>query len=373
MIASRIFTLLICCVGLFCSSAHALVSCTDTPSPTAVAPQNGSDANRIAQLLAAKTPASQIASAPYAQYVSTVEAAWRAYEENVFKPLTIWSAREVHPAAGHVAFYPFSGPDLPTVLAIYPSAARIVLASDQYPLRYLDPFALKGAEQAGILLELGEAWTNFGQRGFFVTQELNRRGSGNNRFSLTPTMIMMAFAARLGYEIRSIQPICLDMASQTIRPITARDANWNSVRLSLRKDGRDLEVDYLQQDLSNHGLAKRPGVRLLIESLSKNPVLLKAASHLPQQPSFSILRDALLVRAPLVVQDETGLDYELMVPHFHIKLHGQFVGAHHLFREFTNPSLRQAYRDRNKELRPLDFKLGYEKAAGSAVQVAIRK
>lgn len=359
--------MLAACLSLLAVPAQALVSCKPEPG-IAAAPANGAEANRLARLLAGL--ATDVPGDEYPAFAATAHAGWLAYEQKYYQPLNAWATKEVRAPAGGIAFYPFSGPDLPSMQAVYPAAARLVMVSDQHALRYLDPLALKEPHRSRILKQMGEEWTNFGERGFFVTQELNRR-SGD--FQLTPTMMLMAFAARLGYEIRSIQPVCLEAADLTIRPIAARDARWNSVRLVLRKEGRDTVIDYLQQDLANRGLSSRSSLRGMIESFSKGPVLLKAASHLPQQPSFSQLNNAMLTHSPLIVQDETGIEYEALAKSFNVRLYGAYVKSHRLFREYTNPSLVTAYRERSQEVRPLNFSMGYLKEAGSAIQVATRK
>jgi hypothetical protein len=73
------------------------------------------------------------------------------------------------------------------------------------------------------------------------------------------------------------------------------------------------------------------------------------------------------------VQDETGLEYDAMDKDFSVRLYGEYVGAYHLFKEATNASLVKAYKARASDVRPLDFRLGYEKEAGSAIQIATRK
>jgi hypothetical protein len=362
----------LCCLGVFALPAHAIVTCTKADATASSVSSNATaDAPAVARLLAGVTSLEGAAGdTPAGEYVKAANEGWQAYVNTFAQPLRAWVAKEVRLDNAPSAFYPFSGPDLPSVLAIYPAASHHVLISDQYATRYFDPFSLKESEQGRILNELGESWARFGRLGFFLTQELNK--GGGHKYHLSPTMILMAFAVRLGYEVRAVSPTCLDTADLSIRPLDAKDARWGSVRLVLRKDGRDTVVDYVQMDLSNRGLRK-PGQRALVESLAKSPVLLKAASHLPQQSGFSILRNAVLASAPLVVQDETGLEYDEMAKKFNVRLYGEYVEAHHLFKEATNASLIKAYRNRAKEVRPLNFQLGYEKAAGSAIQVATRQ
>ncbi len=368
---SYICLALCCCLGLTALPAHALLTCSKNDAAAVTVPPNPA-ANTAARLLAAVAPGNEVASPAYPAYVTAAQEGWQSYVQRFRQPLGAWAAKEVR-ADARMVFYPFSGPDLPSLITFFPAASHYVLVSDQYANRYSDPFSFKESEQTAIAQALGEAWTSFGQRGFFVTQELNKQGGAGRRFEFTPSMILMAFSARLGYEVRSIQPVCLDAASSSVRPSTARGGRWASVRLELRKDGRDIVVDYLQQDLSNRGLAKHPEAKAFIESLAKAPVLLKAASHLPQQPVFSQVRNAILAHSPLVVQDETGIEYDTLAGGFNVRLYGEYVGAHRLFREFVNPSLIRAYKTRSGEVRPLDFKLGYEKEAGSAIQVATRR
>jgi hypothetical protein len=369
MKSTKLCFALLCCLGLFALPAQAIVTCHQTAAPAGNPPDT--EAPQIARLLAGMGRRSLSPDTQYGQYVTAVNEGWQAFMQNLGLPLYGWASRAVPRNAGQTVFYPFSGPDLPTLLAVYPAATHFVMISDQYATRYFDPFALNEPEQSRVVQALGESWTRFGRLGFFLTQDLNK--GGGQKYRLSPSMILMAFAVRLGYEVRSVRHICLDLADLVIRPLDAKDARWGSVRLELRKDGRDIVVDYLQQDLSDRGLANRPEVRALIESFAKGPVLLKAASHLPQKPGFSILRNAILTHSPLVVQDETGLEYDAMANHFNVQLYGVYVGAYRLFKEATNPSLVKAYQERAKDVRPLAFRLGYEKEAGSAIQVGTRK
>jgi hypothetical protein len=362
-----------CCLGLFIPSAHAIVVCANShPAAPAASPAND-PAPQVGRLLAGMLAQSEQTTPIFSQYASSANDGWNAYLQTFATPLRAWSAKEVRGREDATVFYPFSGPDLPTVMTIFPGAARYVLISDQYATPYYDPFALNESDRSQVVQALGDSWASFGRLGFFVTQELNK-GVGNSRkYRLSPSMILMAFATRLGYEIRAVRPTCLDAQTRSIRTNEAKAARWSSVRLDLRKDGRDVVVDYVQQDLSDHGLRKHPEAMALIEKLAHGPVLLKAASHLPQQPGFSLLVKSIADHTPLLVQDETGLEYAAMAKHFDVRLYGEYLGAHRLFKEATNRSLVQAYKERAKDVRPLNFQLGYQKEAGSAIQIGVRR
>jgi len=99
--------------------------------------------------------------------------------------------------------------------------------------------------------------------------------------------------------------------------------------------------------------------------------VLKAASHLPQDPEFTVLRDSILRNAPTVVQDETGIEYDMLAQQFAVRLYGRFTRPNSLFSAGLQGSLASAYRAGGAK--PLPFLFGYEKDAGPAVQVAVRR
>ena len=89
-------------------------------------------------------------------------------------------------------------------------------------------------------------------------------------------------------------------------------------------------------------------------------MLLKAASHLLQETYFSILRDILVAKAKMVIQDETGLNYTHLSQIGPVDLYGGFLYPHELFNRKKQESLAQAYKD-SKNIKPLPFAFSYNK------------
>jgi hypothetical protein len=130
-------------------------------------------------------------------------------------------------------------------------------------------------------------------------------------------------------------------------------------------------VDYVRLDLSDGWLEQVAVARKWVDRMAENPTLLKAASHHPQEPDFSIFRSSILRNAPTIVQDETGIEYGALAEFFTVRLYGRFTRPNPSFDRNFQRALAAAYRSA-ATVKSLPFRLGYEKNVGSALQVAIR-
>ena len=163
----------------------------------------------------------------------------------------------------------------------FPDADRYVLVSNE---KAEAPPRLEGnSRKEEYLAAMRKAWRFYGALGFFRTEDLEAMGIGM-------TGPLMAFSALLGYEIEAIDPIQLDPLGRDLASATS----WDSVRFTLRKGGRQVLVDYVRMDLRDGWLKQVARARQWIDDMAWNPVVLKAASHLPQDREFTILRDSIL-------------------------------------------------------------------------------
>lgn len=309
---------------------------------------------------------------PGNRYRATVGTAWDAYQSRIGKPAAAWAQQAIAYQGGTSVFYPFSGPDLVTVAELFPNARRYVLVAIQSARAPVDPAALPAQRRGAFYGKFSAEWQKFGTLGFFRTNDLDADARDQTtRIGVTP--ILMAFASRLGYEVAGVEPLAFDQATGDYRPAdpAAGDA-WGSVRLNLLRAGQATTVDYVCLDLSDHHLAAHEPERRWIEHMAASPVLLKAASHLLQNPTFAVLRGALLAHTPLVVQDDTGLDYRDLATIGPVTLYGRFVRVHQLFNRERQRSLAAAYREA-RAVAPLPFAFGYLKGADQrSLQVARR-
>jgi hypothetical protein len=296
-----------------------------------------------------------------------IQGSWSNYFTKMGKPMLSWSSNEVHSDAKKV-FYPFSGPDFTTLYQIYPQADHYVMSAQQRGERLVDLSQLSPSAASQTMEVLSSAWKSFGSDGFFVTEYLFKYIS-TNKVKIGATTLIASFAHLHQFSIQKIVPISID-SDGAVKELT-EDQSWDSVRFYLVKDNRPVILDYVRMDLSNDGMKDSPSHLAFFRESAKSPVLLKAASHLPQHKGFTMIRDEMLNNAPMVVQDETGLDYQPLNQQFNTVLYGSFVKAYKVFSTY-NTELAKAYKLRDDE-KKLPFRIGYFKDGNYALIVATRK
>lgn len=330
---------------------------------------------RVLAGMATSVPAGvPIPEAKIAEYARRATAHWHEYERRIGEPMQKWSSTELAPVVGGTVFYPFSGPDFATVHRMYPQANRYVLVAMQ---RAEAPPVLESATAADLASFMGrfaEAWKQFAQIGFFRTLDLDEEAKQQGLRAGTTTP-MIAFAVRSGFTVNSVEPIRIAQSGADIEPHPgprSERSTWNSVRITMQAGPRRVLLDYVRMNLSDASLDEHPGERIWVERMAAHPTMLKAASHLLQSARFAIVRDALLERAPSILQDETGIEYTALTNVFDVKLYGNFNKPHPLFNQEAQKALAQAYKTQTN-VKPLTFRVSYQRQPEANLQVANRK
>ena len=93
------------------------------------------DANDAARVIAgfpsSLNKVGKTESGPWRSYVKETSSYWNEYERRIGRAMRKWGCQELKRAEGVTVFYPFSGPDLPSVYQLFPDADRYVLVSMQ--------------------------------------------------------------------------------------------------------------------------------------------------------------------------------------------------------------------------------------------------
>lgn len=344
------------------------VAQTTEPSatPTAAKPSAAPPLQGKYQVSAATTSA----AFPFltAENKKLADESWAIYQKDHGLPIKEWAKSEVRFERTGTVFYPFSGPDFVTVNQLYPDADRYVMVAMQAAGEpaLLAPMSPERAQhfQTKFLRE----WKRFAYNAFFITAELEA-----DRFAKSAhigiTTILTTFALYTGYDVAELYPIAYDPASgQFIKA----QGPWNSVRLVLKKNGKTVALDYISLDLSDQNLLVNEPMRGWLSHMTQHPMLIKAASHLLQDGNFIVLRDMIIKNAPIVVQDETGVDYAQLKQIGNVQLYGGFSLPFEQFSPHKQQSLAQAYKQAT-DVKPIPFAFSYNKEhERRSVQIARR-
>lgn len=346
---------------------HALAQTAPSPATPSA------EIRDVATLLTGKTPASGL-PAPVRDnlkwniYTKEVENNWAEYTKKIGEPMVNWAKQHIS-TTDDTVFYPFSGPDFTTVYQLFPNAKRYVMVAMQHAGRPMDLGAHSPLITDQSLEQLTSAWKLYGVYGFFVTEYLERYYYASQG-KIGASTFLAIFLKLQGFEIESVQPIKV-AANGDVEVISSDTPLWNSVRFQATKNGQPIVLDYLRMDLSNEGLQKSPENFTFVQRMSAHPTLFKAASHLPQNSNFNMIAKSVLDHSPLVVQDETGLNYTALSQQFNSTLFGKFVVAHQAFQNY-HVDLARAYAQR-QDVQPLNFRVGYYKDGNYVLMVARRK
>ena len=102
------------------------------------------------------------------------------YQQRFAQPIRIWSQAYLTKVNYSTVFYPFSGPDVVTILSMFPRADYLVLVADQLPEYQVIQSPLEAAGttsefECGMLEQ-------FSQRGYYFTNDLIGKNGPKPRF-----------------------------------------------------------------------------------------------------------------------------------------------------------------------------------------------
>lgn len=329
--------------------------------------------NRAAALLAGKVlPGTELPehlqnNESWKSFANLTAQNWDQYSKAMGTPMKSWAATEIKNDQKTV-FYPFSGPDFTTLYQLFPNQDYYIMSALQPAEKLVDLSSLSAKSTNLTIDVLSSAWKSFGHDGFFVTEYLYKYLS-TNQARIGATSLIATFLSLQNFSIQKIVPI---QVTEQGKIEELNDAErWMSVRFYLKKDGRPVVLDYVRMDLSDQGFKDAPGNAIFFTESSKNPMVFKAASHLPQHGHFTFVAKTVVENAPMIVQDETGIGYGKLSQYYDTTLYGDFVKAYKVFSSF-NRELADAYKERSDE-KPLPFRVGYFKGGTYAMIVAKRK
>lgn len=249
-------------------------------------------------------------------------------------PLRAWAQAHLAPRRPvTTVFYPFGGPDFCLPHALFPQAREFILVGVE-PCAWPEGFDLDFAATVA-------AARHYLDFSYFITKDL--RASIHTLGGAGVLPLLLVQIARCGLAVLKIEPLGADARGVVV---TFGDA------------ARPQRLTYVQQDLRDGHWAAGHGLHGRLAAAGELAVFVKSASYLLHEAPFEALRRVIRERAALVVQDPSGVPYELLRSWgWTVDLFGCFTRDIPVFSRYDQPALAAAYRSRASE--PLGFGIGY--------------
>ena len=265
----------------------------EAPQPTLPGSHLDADALlRTARLLAGLDGGE--GAEPWASHAPAMESLWNEVESRHLAAMGNWAEGALGNVGDHglPVFYPFGGPDLPSVQQFFPNASAFVLVGLEPPgsLPLLDTIAPESLD--GELERLRSGFENLAEKGYFVAKHMESDFSATHLDGFLPVLYISL--ARSGHVPTSVQ--FFDLADDgslhpldTVTPETARSVEivFQAVGDDGQTTGAPRSLFYFAQDLSNQGLSESPGFGSFVANLGPQNVYMKAAMYLPHTEDFS--------------------------------------------------------------------------------------
>ena len=294
------------------------------------------NANDAARFLAGLPVGGDSALAPlmqdpaWKQHAGYFNTAWSKLESRQLSKIRAWTGGNLRGRSSTV-FYMFSGPDFLYADAFFPGARNYVLCGIE-PVGTVPDVAKLALGPA--LYQVEGSLNSVLNYSFFQTKQMREDFSAAQLNGTVP--VLMVFLARSGKTVLNVTPV---------EPRGVRiDFNGGSLY-------------YFSVDLSN-GSVERSGLLGFCQKLGRGDSLLKSASYLPPAPGFSTICNFLLDQSDLIVEDDSGIPYNMFNPaQWQVRLYGVYQPPIDIFKQYFQPGLANAYAQSSPQA--LSFGIGY--------------
>src|SRR5215471_14161022 len=225
---------------------------------------------------------------------------WRKLQKRYLDRIDAWRGRALgNLAAPQVAFYPFGGPDTANLLAFYPEAKAYVIVGLE-PVGCI-PSNLQDYTPA-YFAELRSNLSSVVANGFFRTNEMGGNFKAGTVNGVLPLMLYVL--ARSGFAVEDVSQIGIGANAPQTKPESAGVA----IRFSDARHGART-LTYLACNLQNARLQRKPTTVKYLNDLPPAATLVKSASYLMHKPYFSNVRNLILAKSTVIVEDDSGIPY----------------------------------------------------------------
>ena len=391
----RYFISLLAGVGLFANlpsvaAADPSPGAAATPAPAVVSvvrpvPVGEQRAASVARMLAGLPPTlpahfELAQTREWREHRDIIQAGWAKVKQGRGSAMAHWRDASIGSTCGGsgTLLYPFSGPDFANAYVLFPGCRNYILFGLELPGALPDLEDLDRAAFGKLLGDVRVAVGDLVERNYFITSRMSRQLHTSQLRGVVPVVI--ASMALAGLEVRSVEPLTLtriEPDQEIGQPDAKPLRKLRGVQFAFqRPDGPVQTLQYFSVDATDRGLAPYPEFLAYLRAARPAPMLIKSASYLLQDKQFRTIRDALLEAADFLVQDDTGMPYEVLkAGGWDMRLYGGYRKPIKPFHWAYQAGLDAAYKSSRASELPFSFSYHWRGGKSNAMvarRVAVR-
>lgn len=308
--------------------------------------------------------------AVWRRHSELANAGWSNAQSHYLDPIETWRDRTLDKGGtANVAFYPFSGPDAANVLSFFPEAREYLLIG-------LEPV---GCIPAG-LADYNASYFSALRRSldmiltvnFFRTADMEVDFGSANLRGVLPALLFMV--ARSGYTVLDVTPVAITKDGAVERVLNGYTGETPGVAIRFLDGHRNVrELRYFSLNLIDSRVRRKPGTMKYLAGLPEVDTLIKSASYLLHSPYFSVVRETILAKSRMVIEDDSGIPFRFFdAPTWDVRLYGTYKEPITMFRKWHQVDLESAFASR-RDVRPLGFAIGYQRGRDANLMVAVHR
>jgi hypothetical protein len=291
-------------------------------------------------------------------YSAALSEKWKTADAKQFGAVDAFQKREL---AGKYSpskflFYPLSGPDVLYATRFFPEATTMVFAGLEPVGHIRRPESYKPANLEKELGGWEKGLSSIFNRSFFVTREMDSHFRGRVADGLLQMMLLLL--ARSGHTIEGVRYGHFEQSGEfQLEPDTSEKPQVAELKYHRGSETVTRAIYYYSGDLAGDFDSK--AFPKFVDRQGRPDTLVKSGSFLLHWKQCEELRNFILAKSNLILEDDTGVPYRFFKePDWNVRLYGEYSAPDHPFKAQYQADLAKAFQDPSR-VRELGFSLGY--------------
>lgn len=308
-------------------------------------------------------------------YAQKSESLWAQFRKKA-EIYRNWASTELYPNTKEIKtlFYPFSGADFLYADIFFPNVNEIYLFGLENVGTVPTIDSLCGDSLSNYLYNLNQSIRDIFQVSFFLTNNMKKDLNNKNIDGVAP--LLLVFITQSGKEVLSMHYGSADSTGNFIEMEYADLSKYKNkmLKITYRQPG-EKDVRYLYYiggtNVADFSLKNNSEFVAFLNRMDQGcATFIKSASYLMHKDYFSIVRDIVLSKSTLVMQDDSGIPYRFFKPEeWETTLYGSYTEPIPMFTSSYEQDLFDAYQNGNPK--PMNFRMGYNRISNERIHIRL--